>query len=137
MLTLVTGGASAVNPSSLTVVSQPASGTATVTTTATSGIVTYTPATSTTGVQTLTFAYCAPGDTYPSAGNCTTATMTYRPSTGQWFGDQVEGDHVVEQIETAVTVPSTVVHGSTLSMTVAPVATNVPSSDSGEGSPSP
>ena len=44
VLTLVTGGASAVNTSSLTVVSQPASGTATVATTATSGIITYTPA---------------------------------------------------------------------------------------------
>ena len=133
VLTLVTGGASAVNPSSLTVVSQPASGTATVTTTATSGIITYTPATATTGVQSLTFAYCAPGDTYPSAGNCTTATLTYRPSTGQWFGAQVEGENVVEQIENAVTMPATVVHGSTLSMTVAPVASNVPSSDSGDG----
>ena len=133
VLTLVTGGASAVNPSSLTVVSQPASGTATVTTTATSGIVTYTPATSTTGLQTLTFAYCAPGDTYPSAGSCTTATMTYRPSTGQWFGDEVEGTSVVEQIQTAVSVPPTVVHGSTLSMTVAPVATSIPSSESGDG----
>ena len=61
VLTLVTGGASAVNPSSLTVVSQPASGTATVTTSATSGIINYTPAAATTGVQTLTFAYCAPG----------------------------------------------------------------------------
>ncbi len=133
VLTLVTGGASAVNTSSLTVVSQPASGTATVATTATSGIITYTPAAATTGVQSLTFAYCAPGDTYPSAGNCTTATMTYRPSTGQWFGDQVEGQNVVEQIETAVTLPSTVVHGSTLPMTVAPVATNIPSSESGDG----
>ena len=133
VLTLVTGGASAVNTSSLTVVSQPASGAATVATTASSGIITYTPATATTGIQTLTFAYCAPGDTYPSAGNCTTATMTYRPSTGQWFGDQVEGENVVEQIETAVTMPSTVVHGSTLPMTVAPVATSIPSSESGDG----
>ena len=133
VLTLVTGGASAVNPSSLTVVSQPASGSATVATTATSGIITYTPATSTTGVQTLTFAYCAPGDTYPSAGNCTTATMTYRPSTGQWFGDQVEGQNIVEEIENAVSMPATAVHGSTLSMTVAPVASNVPASDSGDG----
>ena len=121
------------NTSSLTVVSQPASGTATVATTASSGIITYTPATATAGVQTLTFAYCAPGDTYPSAGNCTTATMTYRPSTGQWLGDQVEGQNIVEQIENAVTLPATVVHGSTLSMTVAPVASNVPSSDSGDG----
>ncbi len=133
VLTLVTGGATAVNTSSLTVVSQPASGTATVATTASSGIITYTPATATAGVQTLTFAYCAPGDTYPSAGNCTTATMTYRPSTGQWLGDQVEGQNIVEQIENAVTLPATVVHGSTLSMTVAPVASNVPSSDSGDG----
>jgi hypothetical protein len=59
--------------------------------------------------------------------------MTYQPSTGQWFGDQVEGNNVVEQIETAVTMPSSAVQGSTFPMTVAPVATNVPSSDSGDG----
>ena len=133
VLTLVTGGASAVNTSSLTVVTPPASGTATVATTATTGIVTYTPAASTTGVQTLTFVYCAPGDTYPSAGNCTTSTLAYHPSTGQWLGDQVEGQNVVEQIENAVTMPSTVVQGSTLPITVAPVASSVPSSDSGDG----
>jgi IPT/TIG domain len=131
VLSLVTGGASAVNPSSLTVVSQPASGAATVSTTTTSGLITYTPAKTTTGVQTLTFAYCAPGDTYPSAGNCTTATMTYRPTTGQWFGDEVEGTNVVEEIETAVSTPSTVLHGSTLSMSVAPAASSIPASEDG------
>lgn len=131
VLTLVTGGASAVNTSSLTVVTQPASGAATVSTTATTGLITYTPAKTTTGVQTLTFVYCAPGDTYPSAGNCTTATMTYRPSTGQWFGDQVDGQNVTEEIETAVSVPSTVLHGSTLSMSVAPAASSIPASEDG------
>ena len=41
--------------------------------------------------------------------------------------------NVVEEIDNAVTMPSTAVHGSTLSMTVAPVASNVPASDSGDG----
>ena len=91
VLTLVSGGAASVNTGSLTIVTQPSSGTATDTTSGTNGIITYTPASGTTGVQTLTFAYCAPGDTYPSAGNCTTATLTYTPSTGQYFGAQVVG----------------------------------------------
>ena len=131
VLTLVSGGASSVNTGSLTIVTQPSSGTATDTTSGTNGIITYTPASGTTGVQTLTFAYCAPGDTYPSAGNCTTATLTYTPSTGQYFGAQVVGQSVVEQLESGVNIPSTASQGSTVTMSVAPVATNIPSSESG------
>ncbi len=131
VLTLVSGGATAVNTASLTIVTQPSSGTATDTTSGTNGIVTYTPASGTTGVQTLTFAYCAPGDTYPSAGNCTAATLTYTPSSGQYFGAQVVGQSVVEQLETGVNIPATAPEGSTVTMSVAPVATNIPSSESG------
>lgn len=68
VLTLVAGGASSVNAASLTIVSQPASGTATASAGASNGIITYTPATGTTGAQTLTFAYCSPGATYPDRG---------------------------------------------------------------------
>ena len=64
-LTLVTGGASSVNTASLTIVTQPASGAATVSTDASHGYINYTPASGTTGNQTLTFAWCAPGATYP------------------------------------------------------------------------
>jgi hypothetical protein len=133
VLTLVSGGAASVNTSSLTVLAQPSSGSATVATTSTTGIVTYTPASGTTGVQTLTFAYCAPGDTYPSAGNCTTATLSYTPSSSQYFGGQVEGTSVVEQLAAGVVAPTTAVQGSTISMSIAPVATSIPSSESGGG----
>jgi hypothetical protein len=131
VLTLVSGGAASVNTASLTIVTQPSSGTATDTTSGTNGIITYTPASGTTGVQNLTFAYCSPGDTYPSAGNCTTATLTYTPSSGQYFGAQVVGTSVVEELETGVNIPSTASVGSTVTMSVAPVATNIPSSESG------
>ena len=60
-LTLVSGGAASVNTASLTIVTQPASGTATASPTASNGIITYTPASGTTGPQTLTFAYCRAG----------------------------------------------------------------------------
>ncbi len=131
-LTLVSGGAAAVNPQSLTIVTQPSSGTATAAPTSTNGIITYTPASGTTGSQTLTFAYCAPGDTYPSAGNCTTATITYTPSTGQYFGADVDNlAGVIQDLETAVTAPATVAPGQTANVTVAPVATSIPSSEDG------
>ena len=131
-LTLVSGGAASVNTASLTIVTQPASGTATVTASSTHGIISYTPASGTTGTQTLTFAYCAPGDTYPSAGNCTTATMTYGVASGQYMGGDAGGlAGVIDQVQIAVSLPSTVVQGSTVSMSSAPVATAVPSSDDG------
>ncbi len=133
VLTLVSGGAASVNTASLTIVTQPSSGTATDTTSATNGIVTYTPASGTTGAQTLTFAYCAPGDTYPSAGNCTTATLTYSPSTGQYFGGQVEGSAITEEVDTAVVAPASAPQGSTVTMAVAPVASSIPASESGDG----
>ncbi len=137
VLTLVSGGAASVNTASLTIVSQPSSGAATDTTSGTNGIITYSPASGTTGVQTLTFAYCAPGDTYPSAGNCTTATLTYAPSTGQYFGgeatDSSGGDlaSLSEEVETSVTAPATAEQGSDVTVSVAPVATSIPSSDDG------
>jgi hypothetical protein len=127
VITLVSGGASSVNTSSLTIVSQPASGTAT----AASGIISYTPDASTTGVQTLTFALCAPGDTYPSPGNCSTATMTYTPSTGQYLGDSVIGNSVIEDVQMGVTAPATAPQGGTLSASFAPVSETIPASDSG------
>ena len=132
VLTLVTGGAASVNTASLTVVTQPASGTVTETNTATTGILTYTPVAATTGVQTATFAYCAPTYTYPTAGECTTATMTYTPSTAQWVGQEAAGIYgVVQAIGIAVTAPATATQGSVFTSVTAPVATTVPTTDEG------
>ena len=132
VLTLVSGGAASVNTASLTIVGQPASGTATAAPTATNGIITYTPASGTTGNQTLTFAYCTAGNTYPSAGNCTTATLTYAPSAGEYLGADVGNlAGVIQDLQTAISLPATAVQGSTVTASIAPVPTSVPSSDSG------
>ena len=132
VLTLVSGGAGSVNPASLTIVNQPSSGTATAAPTSTTGIITYTPASGTTGSQTLTFAYCTPGNTYPSAGNCTTATLTYGASVGEYMGADVGNlAGVIQDLQTAISLPSTAVQGSTVTASIAPVPTSVPSSDSG------
>ncbi len=132
VLTLVTGGASAVNTASLTIVSQPASGTATASAGASNGIITYTPVAGTSGPQTLSFAYCAPGTTYPSAGNCTTATLTYAVSSGEYIGANVDNlSGVIQDLQTAVSLPSSAVQGSTVTASIAPVPTSVPSSESG------
>jgi len=131
-LTLVSGGAASVNTASLTIVTQPASGSATAAPTSTNGIITYTPASGTTGTQTLTFAYCTPGNTYPSAGNCTSATITYAPSVGEYMGANVGNiAGVIQDVQTAVSLPPTAVQGSTVTASIAPVATTVPASDSG------
>jgi hypothetical protein len=131
-LTLVSGGAASVNTASLTIVTQPASGTATAAPTSTNGIITYTPASGTTGTQTLTFAYCTPGNTYPSAGNCTTATISYAASVGEYMGANVANiTGVIQEVETAVSLPPTAVQGSAVTAAIAPVPTSVPSSESG------
>ncbi len=131
-LTLVAGGASSVNTASLTIVTPPSSGTATVSAGASNGIITYTPASGTTGTQVLTFAYCAPGDNYPTAGDCTTATLSYAPSVGEYMGANVDNlAGVIQDLQTAVSLPTTAVQGSTVTASIAPVATSVPSSDSG------
>jgi hypothetical protein len=132
VLTLVSGGAASVNTSSLTIVTQPASGTATAAPTATNGIVTYTPASGTTGNQTVTFAYCAPGDTYPSAGNCTTATLTIAPSVGEYLGANVDNlSGVIQDLQTSISMPSTAVQGSTVTASLAASPTSIPASEDG------
>jgi hypothetical protein len=131
VLTLVDGGAAAVNPASLTIVTPPSSGSATASTS--NGIITYTPGASTTGPQSLTFAYCAPTFTYSSnSAKCTTATLTYTPTTNQPMGDLVFGvEGVVQDIAQAVTLPATALPNSTVTMTDAPAATALPSTQSG------
>jgi len=132
VLTLVSGGASSVDTASLTIVSQPASGSATASAGTSNGIITYTPATGTTGAQTLTFAYCSPGASYPTTGSCTTANLTYAPSSGEYLGANVDNiTGVIQDVQAAVSLPSTAVQGSTVTASIAPVATSVPSSQSG------
>ena len=70
------------NTSSLTVVTQPptADGYITTSTTSTTGIVNmYQALSPADNAFDATLAYCAPGFTYPSAGNCTTFVENYKP----------------------------------------------------------
>ena len=137
VLTLVTGGAAAVDPSSLTIVTGPASGTTSVAATASSGIVTFTPAATTVGTQLLTFAYCAPGVAYsPGAALCTTATLTYVPSAAlQPMGATVSvlGASLVQyqSLAIAAVMPAQAAQGSTLTISGAPGPFATPSAPSG------
>ncbi len=143
VLDLMTGGP-AVDPSTLTVVSQPASGTITFS----SNFLTYTPAqtdggssgawtydVTTTGTQTGSIAICETGFTYPSS-NCTTATMTFLQSeTGYYMGDVInalgESVGVTEDTGNGVSAPTSGTAGSTFTVTTAPGQALIPSTDSG------
>ncbi len=136
-LTLVSGGASSVNPSSLTVVTQPPAGDGFVTVSASSshGILDLLPGDNATSAFTATFAYCAPGDAYsPGSPNCTTATMNYAPAVDQNVGDDVSVDGISEDIyeeaEVAVVAPATAQQNTAFTVTAASVAASVPASES-------
>ena len=130
--TLVTGGSASVNTSSLTIVTQSTSGSAAANTT--SDVVTWTPTTATTGIQTVTFAMCAPSVSY-SVGNplCTDSTLTFNPATVQPMGENVNAPiagvtPVVANFAVAVVGPTSAPQGSTVTISDAPVPTAVPTS---------
>jgi hypothetical protein len=136
-LTLVSGGASSVNTSSLTVVSQPpaADGVVTATPSSSHGLLTLLPGDGATSTFTSTFAYCAPGDTYsPGSPNCTIGTLNYAPATDQELGEAVsvsiETEDIYENTEVAAVQPATASQGSTYTATLAPVGSSIPSSQS-------
>jgi hypothetical protein len=132
-LTLVSGGASSVNTSSLTVVSQPPAGDGVVVANPSSshGLLTLLPGDGGTSTFTATFAYCAPGDTYsPGSPNCTTANLNYAPATDQELGEAVsvsiETEDIYENTEVAAVQPATAAQGSTYTATLAPVGSSIP-----------
>ncbi len=143
--TLVTGGGT-INPASVTVTAQPASGTVSVVGTQ----LIYVPAqatpttyfqgpnsiwvtsTLTTGTQTATFQIC---QSAPSVA-CTTGTMTYVPSVGGFYvGNQLSAlgllVTVVNDTGSGIVVPATAAQGSTFTSITAPPANNLPSTNSG------
>jgi large repetitive protein len=135
VLTLVSGGASSVNTSSLTVVSQPPAGDGTVIANTSTGILSLLPGDGAATAFTATFAYCAPGDSYsPGSSNCTVATMTYSPATDQEIGEEITVSGITEDIyedtEIAVVAPATAPQNSTVTVTVAPTGSSVPISES-------
>ncbi len=142
---LVTGGGT-INPTSVTVTAQPASGTVTavgsqliyipVQTTPTSYVnglnTTWEGMTTTTGIQTATFQIC---QTAPIAA-CTTGTMTYNPSTSGYFvGNQLSAGGtivtVVEDTGAGIVVPSSAASGSTFTSVSAPTEADLPATNSG------
>jgi large repetitive protein len=134
VLTLVSGGASSVNTSSLTVVSQPPAGDGVVTISG-SGILSLLPGDSATSTFNATFAYCAPGDTYsPGSTNCTVATMSYAPATDQEVGDAITEDGITEDVyedsEVAAVQPATAPQGGAVTVILAAVGSSVPISQS-------
>ena len=138
VLTQVTGGASNVNTSSLTVVSQPPAtdGYITTSTTSTTGIVNmYQALNPVDSTFSATLAYCAPGFTYPSAGNCTTFVETYGIAQSQEMGEQIveiiETENIYEGDSQAHFGPTTAAQGHTVTLTEAPTGGAVPTTSSG------
>ncbi len=146
---LVTGGGT-IDPTTLTVVTQPASGTvsavggqliyipARAVPTAAAGV--WTQTVTTTGTQTATFAICDTGHTWagnPTAG-CAEGTVNYVPSaSGFYMGQQISAlggtllVSVVVDTSGSVVVPASATTGSTFtSITAAPMSL-LPSSNSG------
>ena len=138
VLTQVSGGASNVNTSSLTVVNQPpvADGYITTSTTSTTGIVNmYQALNPVDSTFSATLAYCAPGFTYPSAGNCTTFVENYKLASSQEMAEQIveiiETENIYEGDSQAYFEPSTAAQGQTITLTEAPTGGAVPTTNSG------
>jgi len=149
-LTLAVGGGT-IDPTTLQVVSQPASGSVT----ASGGFLSYTPAqaaptsvtvggvttwtynTTTTGNQTATIALCNQGSTYPSAG-CATATVTYlQAGSGFYMGQQLSAlggavkVSVVIDTGSGIVAPASAASGSTFTTVTAPPMALIPATNSG------
>ncbi len=138
VLTQVSGGASSVNTASLTVVSQPpaADGYVTTSSTSTTGIVNmYQALNPVDSTFSATLAYCAPGFTYPSTGNCTTFTETYGIAQSQEMGEQIveviQTENIYEGDSQAHFGPTTAAQGQTVTLTESPTGGAVPTTSSG------
>jgi large repetitive protein len=131
-MSLVSGGAANVNPSSLYIASQPpiSDGYAQVTTTSTTGIITMQPESTAVGNFSLTFGYCAPGETYPSGPDCSTATLTYDAGSSTLVGENVSisisSETIYESPASANTSPQYTAKGSNFSFTQDPTTSLIP-----------
>ena len=131
VLTLVSGGAASVNTSSLTIVTQPSSGSADGEHDLLARTDHLHPGGGHHRCPDPDLRLLRTGDTYPSAGNCTTATLTYAPATDQYFGGDV--DNLAGVIEDLRPGHRSLHRGAGLDGddSIAPVSTSIPSSDSG------
>ena len=140
----MTGGGT-INPASLSVTAQPASGTVTAvgsqliyipaqsnpTSYTVGSATTWNRTVTTTGIQTATFQIC---QTAPSAA-CATGTMTYSPTTtGYYVGNQLPSPvgpvTVVEDTGAGIVVPATATSGSTFTSVTAPSEADLPATNS-------
>jgi hypothetical protein len=134
--TIIPGGKTAVQPSSVTIVTDvPAADRAMptwVAANASNALVSYVPSANPTGTFSLTFGYCATGTATYSAGNpaCATAQITYGPTVSSNMGAAVQvsiiTENLYEKVGTYVVAPATVPQGSTFTSYVAPAAASVP-----------
>ncbi len=134
--TIIPGGAAAVEPSSVTVVTDvPAAdrGIPTyVQADASRGLLKFVPSTTASGTLSLTFGYCDTGTSTYSPGNssCHSGTLTYGPTVIQTMGDQVSvsivTSNIYQKVGVAVDAPATVPSGSTFSAVVAAGPASLP-----------
>jgi hypothetical protein len=134
--TIIPGGKAAVQPSSVTVLTDvPASmrGMPTyVQASADYGLLKFVPSTTASGEFSLTFGYCDTGTASYSAGNpaCHTGTINYAPTTVQTMGDQVTVSivttNIYQKVGASVQAPASVPQGSTFTAVVASGAASLP-----------
>ncbi len=131
-MSLVSGGATNVNPSSLYIAAQPpiSDGYAQITTTSTTGIITMQPESTATGNFSLTFGYCAPGETYPTGPDCSTATLTYNAGSSTLVGENVSvsisSETIYEAPSSANTSPQYTAKGSNFTFSQDPTTDLIP-----------
>ena len=132
----IMGGAAAVSPSSLTILSDvPAAFrgmTSTVTANATTGVITVLPTPAATGTFNLVFGICDTGtSTYSQANpNCRAGEIVYGPGAVSTMGAKVQvsiaSSDVYQKVSTYVAAPATVAQGDTLTVHAAAAGSSVP-----------
>ena len=131
-MSLVSGGAANVNPSSLYIAAEPpiSDGYAQVTTTSTTGIITMQPESTATGSFSLTYGYCAPGETYPTGPDCSTATLTYNAGASTLVGENVSvsisSETIYESPASANTTSQYTAKGNTFTFSQDPTTSLIP-----------
>ena len=133
---IIPGGAGAVEPSSVTVVTDvPAAqrGIPTyVDADASLGMIKFVPSATASGEFSLTFGWCDTGTATWSVGdpNCDTGTLTYGPTVVQTMGDQVQvsiiTQNIYQKVGAAVDAPTSIAQGTTFQASVAAGPASLP-----------
>ncbi len=89
-----------------------------MTTTSTTGIITMQPESTAIGNFSLTFGYCAPGETYPTGPDCSTATLTYNAGSSTIVGElvsiSISSETIYESPASANTTPQYTAKGTNI-----------------------